>query len=261
MIKTKEKIFSADDNRIIDLNLFLDKTLKKEDKFYLRQGDKKQKNIFTKGGLIENGITCLHDHDTSSGKLLRSICTDSKIEKHLSKNYKFKKWKLVQTMLFDANPSTSLHTDNIFLDSNPAGNLIGVLIAFKDMGSENGGISLYDYNKEDIYKLYKPLYEGLPNEFESMEQIYHIRGKFLEVLKNNTKKPKLKTFLETGEIVSWASHIPHESLGGLKEKYISRFSVAAHYIPSHMEFGTSLGVNSTRFAERFTSREFHFIDV
>ena len=80
----------------------------------------------------------------------------------------------------------------------------------------------------------------------------------LETLKKHILKAPIKTYLKKGEVVSWGSHVPHESLKGLKEKYISRYSVAAHYVPLHSKFETSLGRNSTDFAERFESEEFYF---
>ena len=127
--------------------------------------DKEKNSHFTEGGLIDNGITSLHNENNILGHLIRDICTDSKIESHLAKHYEYQKWKLVQTMLFDANPSTSLHTDNIFLDSNPQGHLVGVLIAFKDMNIENGGISLYEYSKKEI----KDLSETLKKTFKAYQ--------------------------------------------------------------------------------------------
>ena len=253
----REKLFNTNDERIKTLNLILRKNLRTDSKtIYLRQGDKYEKNTITKGGLIENGFMSFHLNRNDAGNALRSICTDIKIGEHLSKNYGFKKWKLVQSMMFDANPSTSLHTDNIFLDSNPSGNLIGILISFNDMSINTGGICFYEYNRKEIDELYSSIYEELPNNFSSPEEIYSIRGRFLQVLKNFCKKKSIDILLAKGEIVSWPSFLPHESLEGSNEINENRFSVAAHYIPYEMDFGTSLGKNSSNYADRFLSDQF-----
>jgi len=253
----REKLFNINDGRIKTLNLHLSKKLRNDNKtIYLRQGDRHEKNIFTKGGLIENGFMSFHLKRNVAGNALKSICTDIKIGEHLSKNYGFKKWKLVQSMMFDANPSTSLHTDNIFLDSKPSGNLIGILISFNDMSINTGGICFYEYNRKEIDDLYSSLYKELPENFSSAEEIYSIRGKFLQVLKDLCKKESINVLLAKGEIVSWPSFLPHESLKGRNEINENRFSVAAHYIPYEMDFGTSLGRNSSNYADRFLSDQF-----
>ena len=253
----REKLFSTNDERIKTLNLNLIKNLRNDNNtIFLRQGDKYEKNIVNKGGLIENGFMSFHLKNSDAGIALRSICTDIKIGEHLSKNYGFKKWKLVQSMMFDANPSTSLHTDNIFLDSNPPGNLIGVLISFNEMSINTGGICFYEYNRKEIDELYSSIYEELPESFSSPEEIFSIRGKFLKVLKDFCKKESIDILLAKGEIASWPSFVPHESLEGRNEINENRFSVAAHYIPCEMDFGTSLGKNSSNYADRFLSDEF-----
>lgn len=253
----REKLFNKADQRIDLLLLNLAQYLRKDfNKIYLRQGDKYEKNILTEGELIENGFMSYHLNNNDAGHALRSICTDIKIGQHLTKYYGFNKWKLVQSMMFDSNPSTSLHTDNIFLDSNPSGNLIGVLIGFNDMSINTGGICFYDYTREEIEELYSAIYNELPEKFQSPEEIYSIRGKFLKSLEKFCEKKSIDILLEKGEIVSWPSFLPHKSLEGKNERYETRFSVAAHYIPSEMSFGTSLGKNSANYADRFQSNHF-----
>ena len=99
-------------------------------------------------------------------------------------------------MIFDDNPSISLHTDNIFLDSNPSWDLVGVLIGFKDMNLESGGIILYEYSKKEINYLYSSIYKELPDKFKTKEVIYFIRGKFLDTLKINISKNLLILILK-----------------------------------------------------------------
>ena len=209
----REKLFNKADQRIDLLLLNLAQYLRKDlNKIYLRQGDKYEKNILTEGELIENGFMSYHLNNNDAGHALRSICTDIKIGKHLTKYYGFNKWKLVQSMMFDSNPSTSLHTDNIFLDSNPSGNLIGVLIGFNNMSFNTGEFAFMTIQRE-IEELYSSIYKELPEKFQSPEEIYSIRGKFLKALEKFCKK-SIDILLEKGEIVSWPSFLPHESLEG-----------------------------------------------
>ena len=248
----REKIFESNYKSIIELKDEI-KKIRLDNSFHLRKGDRFEKNILTKGGLISNGFMGLHAKETPLSVFVKDICTSSKIGKHLEENYGFSEWKLVQTMTFDSNADASLHTDDIFLDASVRGCLVGMLISLEQMTSLSGGINLYDYSKIEIDDMYAPVTSSLDLEnFKSNDDVYSARGYYLEVLnKKIDKSRKSPTLLSQGEVVSWSSYIPHESLRGSKDFIHSRRSIAAHYIPSAMDFTCLLGINATEYAERY----------
>jgi hypothetical protein len=224
------------------------------DKDLLRQGDKLEKHKY-RNGIIENGILqshILNEIFPEFTELLLKITTHDVIKKTLEIYYG-NEYKLIQTMVFHGNPLTSLHTDDIFLDSCPSGKLIGMLIAFEDFNEQTGGIGLYELTKEEIDYIYSEI--QIPQFFSSAEEIYRIRGLFLRALEDYCKtKKNYSYFPKKGQVIYWDTWMPHftippSSNGNLK----SRFSCASHYIPSNAAFSTRLGGNSSQFADRFNA--------
>jgi ectoine hydroxylase-related dioxygenase (phytanoyl-CoA dioxygenase family) len=234
------------------------KELRYDKSFYSRQGDLQEPNILTKGGLISNGFLGIHATDNNLAFYVKEICTSKQVGDHLRRNYGFSDWKLVQTMLFDSNPITSLHTDDIFLDSSTRGRLVGMLISLEDMTSSSGGITLFNYSLSEIDNLYNPITASIDLEdISSSEDVYKARGLYLKALKNHVKESKKESvYLSSGEVVSWSSYIPHESLRGDDDYHVSRRSIAAHFIPAHMNFTCLLGDKATSYAERFRVKSF-----
>lgn len=219
----------------------------------LRQGDKLEVHNLS-NNLIENGL--LQSHNQSKlfprfSKLLREICTHPVVKAFLHNNED--EYKLVQTMVFHMNPKTSLHTDDIYLDSEPSGHLKGSLIAFEDFSPIKGGLGVYEFNKEEVDSIYRGI--EVPKSFNSESDIYSLRGLFLQRLAEYCSDKKFITYYpKKGEIIYWDTWMPHFSVppkeGG---SYSTRFSCAAHYIPRNTEFGTRLGGNASKFAERFNA--------
>lgn len=224
----------------------------------LRQGDRLEVHNFA-NNLIENGLLQSHNQlqlFPRYSKLLREICTHPAVKAFLPTNED--EYKLVQTMVFHMNPKTSLHTDDIYLDSEPSGYLKGSLIAFEDFSPLKGGLGVYEFSKEEVENIYKDL--TVPKLFNSEEEIYSLRGLFLQRLAEYCSDKKFQTYYpKKGEIVYWDTWMPHFSVlpkdGGLDS---TRFSCAAHYIPRHTEFGTRLGGNASKFAERFNISSIEF---
>ena len=248
----REFIFNQSNNNIVQLRNGIEE-LRSDNSYYSRQGDQQQKNILTEGGLISNGLLGFHANESDLAFLIRNICTSREVGNHLRKTYGHKEWKLVQTMLFDANPITSLHTDDIFLDSSVRGCLVGMLISLENMNSFSGGISLFNHSISEIDNLYNPITDSIDlDNISSADDVYEARGQYLDVLKDFVQKSrKISVYLSIGEIVSWSSYIPHESLRGSDDYMVPRRSIAAHFIPSSMEFTCLLGKNATSYAERF----------
>ena len=253
----RDLIFNSNYKYITELKDGI-KKLRHDRSVYSRQGDQKQPNILTSGGLISNGFLGIHTTNNKLAFLLENICTSKKVGKHLRENYGFSKWKLVQTMLFDANPVTSLHTDDIFLDASVRGSLVGMLISLENMNSSSGGISLFNYSLNEINNIYNPITSSIDlKNISSPEDVYKARGYYLDALKNYVKESRRESlYLSAGEVISWSSYIPHESLRGTHDYNIPRRSIAAHFIPSHMNFTCLLGDNATSYAERFKPKSF-----
>jgi hypothetical protein len=231
-----------------------DKEVYQYDKNLLRQGDKLEKHKY-KDGIIENGILqshILNEKFPEFTELLLKITTHDVIKKVLDR-YHGNDYKLIQTMIFHGNPLTSLHTDDIYLDSCPSGKLIGMLIAFEDFDEQTGGIGLYELTKEEIDHIYGEI--KIPHFFSSAEEIYRIRGSFLRALEDYCKSRKCSSYFpKKGQVIYWDTWMPHFTIPPLSNgKFKSRFSCASHYIPSNAAFGTRLGGNSSQFAERFNA--------
>lgn len=217
----------------------------------LRQGDRVSKHEFTEGGLIKEGIMNLHmlvSQFPESAASIRSILLSADVKNHLEKCYG-KSFDLVGSMTFHANPSTSLHTDDIFLDSVPTGFLVGVLFSLEDFNEENGGIRFLDMSRDDIEELYMPIDEEV--QFPSFDAMYEKRGEYLAALKSAAAgRSSQDVMIKKGEFVSWESYAPHETIRGSKDLEKSRFSIAAHYCPQDMEYGTRLKGNSRELSLR-----------
>ena len=161
-------------------------------------------------------------------------------------------------MLFDANPVTSLHTDDIFLDASVRGSLVGMLISLENMNPSSGGISLFNYSLNEIDNLYEPITSTIDlDKISSPKDVYTARGYYLDALKNHVNQTrKTSVYLRSGEVVSWSSYIPHESLRGSNDSAIPRRSIAAHFIPISMDFTCLLGDKATSYAERFRLKSY-----
>jgi len=218
----------------------------------LRQGDIKREHRFTLGGLIKDGIMNLHlanKQFPASQQALIQMLTSENVRQHLLSCYG-KEFDVVASMTFHANPSTSLHTDDIFLDSVPSGELVGILFALEDFTDENGNIRFFDMGKEQLDKIYDPIDEP-DRHYNDFSELYDKRGEYLKALESSIDDYRPRSFkLEKNEFVSWPSYVPHETIRGTNDEYVSRMSVAAHYCPRDLDYSTRLVSNSRDLSER-----------
>jgi hypothetical protein len=238
-------------NLIDELKNAYDSEVLNCDQPLLRQGDRLEVHNFV-GGAVENGLLQSHinlDLFPRYSRLLTEVCTHPVIKSIFSGNEQ--SYKLIQTMVFHLNPQTSLHTDDIYLDSNPSGSLKGLLIALEDFSPQTGGLGVYEFTREEVDDIYKDI--SVPGIFNNAEEIYELRGRFLKKLMNYCSRKEWSSYYpKKGEVVYWDTWMPHFSiLPTDTSQVVTRFSCAAHYIPKNTQFGTRLGGNTTNFAERF----------
>lgn len=129
---------------------------------------------------------------------------------------------LMQSMLFDANATTPPHQDWWYLDSVPAGGLLGAWIAMEDIHEDAG--RFYVLPGTHKVELHEP---GMPHS------VWLTRMKdYMQAHPELVKAPVLKK----GDVLFWNSRTIHGSLPTRDLRH-SRKSLTAHFMPQGMTFG------------------------
>ena len=147
-----------------------------------------------------------------------SIITSEEITSSLYTNLNISDWILWQSMLFDKSVGTKLHRDTNYLDTDPAGGVVGVWIALEDIHIKCG--PFYVIPKSD--KLYT-------SDDSYVKDIRNSQSNIAAV--PNTAKPLL---LKAGDAVFWNSLVLHGSYSPQDES-LTRKSITAHYYPAGMK--------------------------
>jgi phytanoyl-CoA hydroxylase len=134
---------------------------------------------------------------------------------------------IVQTMLFEGNPSTPAHVDSYYLDSADKGRMVAIWIALEDIQPGAGRFFVYPGS----HKLNLPDNAG---EFEVTEH----HPNYLEAIQNLLKQPGMKCHapaLKKGDVLFWNANTIHGSLQTSQPQY-SRMSLTAHFIPASHDY-------------------------
>jgi phytanoyl-CoA hydroxylase len=139
---------------------------------------------------------------------------------------------LGQSMLFDKNTHTSVHRDDFYLDSVPAGRMVAAWIALETIEEAAGRFYVVPSSPQWEYGL---------NRQESVSNIAYA-NKMREVAKGieDGSVPIWAPALAAGDVLFWGSRMFHGSTATTDPRF-SRKSLTAHYIPVSHEFGSITG--------------------
>ena len=143
---------------------------------------------------------------------------DRNVSKALNVLTGFKSHISWQNMFFDKSTGTVDHQDSWYLDTNPAGNMIGVWYALEDISKESGAFYVLD----KTHKLGLISAEDHPDHDSYLEFIQ-------DILNKNINSKKLMT-IDKGDIILWSSFLIH---GADKQtiESLSRKSFTSHFYP------------------------------
>jgi phytanoyl-CoA hydroxylase len=147
--------------------------------------------------------TCIYDKNVSN-----ALSFISGENKHIS-------W---QNMFFDQSTGTVDHQDSWYLDTEPAGNLIGVWYALEDISIHSGAFfvipSSHKYGLIDREKF--PEHDSFVNEVKKL-------------IASSSLEKKLMT-LSKGDIILWHPYLIHGALS-CQDQSFSRKSFTSHFYP------------------------------
>lgn len=137
---------------------------------------------------------------------------------------------MMQTMMFDYSPGTAPHQDCVYLDSLPAGKLLGAWIALEDINPLSGPFYILPRSKTP------PLQTFTRADVFNNNVYMPTMRKVMEQYETDLVCPVMKK----GDVIFWNSHIVHGAYNP-KDPQFSRKSLAAHYIPTGLGFSNSFG--------------------
>ncbi len=121
-----------------------------------------------------------------------------------------------QSMLFDKSTGTKLHQDTWYLDTSPAGSLVGVWFALEDIDADAGAFCLYSNSP-------RRRVEFEDYNFDNLENDNNFRQDF----------PQAKRFdflPRKGDILIWNSFVVHGAHKPSSD-FKTRKSLTAHFYP------------------------------
>ena len=109
-----------------------------------------------------------------------------------------------QSMFFDRSTATAMHQDTWYLDTTPAGGLIGVWIALEDIKADAGSFYIYS--------------DFVDRKLSSVEMKASINSKF-------------NFFAKKGDVLVWNSFAIHGADKPISN-FLTRKSLTAHFYPT-----------------------------
>lgn len=122
-----------------------------------------------------------------------------------------------QSMLFDKSTGTKLHQDTWYLDTDPAGSLVGVWIALEDIEADAGPFCIFENAAQE-----KVDYSAF--DFENLENDERFRDSFPNYSRHDFLARK-------GDILIWKSFAIHGANMPIHPSK-TRKSLTAHFYPS-----------------------------
>jgi phytanoyl-CoA hydroxylase len=133
---------------------------------------------------------------------------------------------LMQSMLFDANVSSPPHQDNWYVDTVPAGQVLGAWFALEDIREEAGRFFVMPGTQNVAFHR-----EGLSHS----QWLVEVR-RYRDAHTGNVVAPEMKK----GDVLFWNSGTIHGALP-TKDRRVSRRSLTAHYMPTGLTYGNLFG--------------------
>jgi phytanoyl-CoA hydroxylase len=212
--------------RLIDnlLGLYQKDILPSKTKFYRQNTNVYDTNRFTEHGHVIQSFLDVHHYKKFPA--FRKAALDLYFSDALLQGLRdvtgHPEHNLMQSMLFDANAATPPHQDWWYLDTVPAGQLVGAWIALEDIEEAAGRFYVLP-GSQNVH-----MHEAnLPHSDWLVRMRKHVDAHQSEV-----HVPALKK----GDVLIWNSGTIHGSLE-TKDRRFSRKSLTAHFMPSHMTFG------------------------
>ena len=204
------------------------------DLFY-RQSTQYERNILLRTGYVRNSFMNLHSYDYPAQEahphhrfsyLVRQIFCFEPVHEALAEVTESKSHRIVQSMLFDMNMETEPHQDTFYLDSFPAGHLLGAWFALEDIHEDSGRFYVVSGSLRTEVQV--------TEDERAVNKIY--QKKMFRYVEDNRDKLSVPA-LEKGDVLFWNSMTVHGSLKTVDMKR-SRKSLTAHYLPAPYEFRT-----------------------
>lgn len=151
--------------------------------------------------------------------------------------------RCVHTMYFDGNQTTWAHRDGHYIDSNQAGQMIGVWVAAEDIHPDAGRFFVLPRS----HLIQVPGEQADPNS----SRYKTCMADFVR----NGPLDCVAPLLRQGDVLLWSSMLIHGSLPTLDERW-SRRSFTAHYVPASQPYHWN--VRSRQSARRM---RFHRVEV
>ena len=194
--------------------------------FFRQNTNRYEPNKLTPHGHIQQSFLDIHDYRKfpEFSQCAKEIYTSREMREALSDITGFDSFKLMQTMLFDANTETQSHQDCWYLDSIPNGHLLAGWIALEDIDERAGRFYVVPKSQLLDFQSDTP---GLEHD----DWIARIKN---HVTRN--REQVLAPALKKGDVLFWNSHTIHGALP-TQDPRLSRKSLTAHYLPSEFEFG------------------------
>jgi phytanoyl-CoA hydroxylase len=194
--------------------------------FFRQNTDRYEANKLTPHGYIQQSFLDIHDYKKfpEFSQCAKEIYTSREMCEALRDITGFDSFKLMQTMLFDANTETQSHQDCWYLDSVPNGHLLAGWIALEDIDERAGRFYVVPKSQLLDFQSDTP---GLEHD----DWIARIKN-YVARNPEQVHAPALKK----GDVLFWNSHTIHGALP-TQDPRLSRKSLTAHYLPSEFKFG------------------------
>ncbi len=194
--------------------------------FFRQSTNDYQANDLTEHGYVKQSFLDIHDYAKFPhfSQYARDIFTSQVVRNALREVAGFESFRLMQTMLFDANTETVPHQDWWYLDTVPNGHLLAGWFALEDIDERAG--RFFVMPKSTSVDLHSDT-KDLPH------------SEWLERISDYVRKHPYQVYapaLKKGDVLFWNSRTIHGSLA-TKDPSFSRKSLTAHYIPTDFGFG------------------------
>jgi len=210
------------DSPSIEKCLFSLERFKRKNSYYFSQSNHiwEKSNKLTNNGFLSESIQSPSKLFLfpSLQKSVIEIISSEKISNVLSVLTGFEYFIRWQDMLFDKSTGTIDHADEWYLDTYPAGTLVGIWIALEDINEKAG--RFFVVPKTQKY--------SLPKYNETQDQ-----AKYIKLVQDSIRDSGLKRHapaLMKGDVLFWSAQTIHGAYSQLDEQY-SRKSITAHYHP------------------------------
>ncbi|MES2663314.1 MAG: phytanoyl-CoA dioxygenase family protein [Pseudomonadota bacterium] len=206
------------------LTVFQKDIVRSKAKFFRQNTNKYETNRLNSVDHVIQGLLDIHNYKRfpEFRQLALDIYFSEELLSALHKVTGHKQHNLMQSMMFDANTAPPPHQDCWYADTVPNGNLVGTWIALEDIQEDSG--RFYVIPQSHRIALHQ---ENMPHsEWLKLMQVYFDQNL------SNVRAPEMKK----GDVLFWNSHTVHGAFP-TRNKLISRKSLTAHYMPSHMTFG------------------------